>query len=437
MAASHTITQKFWLFALPSMLSQLLNSLFIIVDGFFIGQNLGDTGLAAINVAWPMVALIQATSMAIGTGAAVQLAIDVGREDIASARNARAHAVFMLISAAVILGTVFFLTYPVILPLLGANEDLYQLTAEYIRVVCICASCQVFTMGIMPLLRSVGRTLSAMCLTILGLLGNIVLDWLFIQYFNWGMQGVALATAMSQGICGFLGLFLLLRDGGLSGSPYTFRPHLRQMLRILHLGCSAFGLTVSTSILILFTNLQALRYGGTEGIAVYAVLSYILGSVIPLVSGVGDGIQPLFGNAYGAKDWKTIHQLRRMGFSLAVGAALLCSLGCWIFRHQLPLVFGASPSAAELVSGAIWTLVLAFPFMAIVRFCCSYFCALSLPKESSVLAYGEPLIAQPCFLFLLPLLWKLSGVWMSYPAAILCMAGIALFMLRQHKQTES
>ena len=87
---------KFWQYALPSMLSQLLNSLFIIVDGFYVGQNMGDAGLAAINVAWPMVALIQAVSMAIGTGGAVLLAINVGRKDEASARKAQDYSVLML-----------------------------------------------------------------------------------------------------------------------------------------------------------------------------------------------------------------------------------------------------------------------------------------------------------------------------------------------------
>ena len=435
MGKNRSIRQNFWLFALPSMLGQLLNSLFIIVDGFFIGQNLGDTGLAAINVAWPLVALIQAISMSIGTGGAVQSAIDTGREDMGSARNARNHAVFMLVCTSVLLGFGFHLTYPVILPLLGANEVLYPLTAEYIRVVCICAACQVFTTGVMPLLRGMGRTLAAMSLTILGLVGNIFLDWLFIQHFDWGMQGVALATALSQGACGFLGLALLLSRRGWYAKKRPFRPQLRQMGRILRLGCSTFGLTMSTSVLILLTNLQALRYGDTQGVAVYAVLSYVLGSVIPLVSGVGDGIQPLFGHAFGAGREDDIVKLRHMGFSLAIGASLLCSGGILVFRRQLPLVFGASPSAAAEVAGALWTLALAFPFMAAVRFSCSYFCALGQPRESSLLAYGEPLAAQPLFLFLLPLVWKLEGVWMSYPAAMVCMAGMAVFLLRRHRRT--
>ena len=432
MLPSHTVRKRFWAYTLPSMFGQLLNSLFIIVDGFFIGQNLGDAGLAAINVAWPLVALIQAVSMAVGTGGSVQLAIDVGRGDLLSARRARDHAVFMLFLSAVILGGVFFVSYPVLLPLLGANQELSPLTAAYIRVVCICAACQVFTTGVMPLLRGCGKAIPAMCLTVLGLVGNIVLDWLFIQYFSWGMEGVALATALSQGASGFLGLFLLLVHREFRIARPAFRPVLSQMKRILRLGCPTFGLTISTSVLILLTNLQAMRYGGTEGVAVYAVLSYVLGSVLPLVSGVGDGVQPLLGNAYGAQDSSAIVRLRHMGLGLAVGTAVFCSTVCWIFRPLLPLVFGASPSASLKVEGAIWTLCLAFPFMAVLRFCSSYFCALGRAGISSILAYCEPLLAQPFFLFLFPLLWKLSGVWMSYPAAVIVMAAAALILVRKN-----
>ena len=102
---------KFWRFALPSMLSQLLNSLFIIVDGFYIGQNMGDAGLAAINVAWPMVAVIQSVSMAIGTGGAVLLAINVGRKDEISAKKAQNLSVFMLAAASLIFGLGFYFLY--------------------------------------------------------------------------------------------------------------------------------------------------------------------------------------------------------------------------------------------------------------------------------------------------------------------------------------
>ena len=429
-----TLEGKFWRFALPSMLAQLLNSFFIIVDGYFIGQNLGDTGLAAINVAWPMVALIQAISMAIGIGGAVRMAMDVGREDMDSAMKECSHAVLMLLITTLILGLGFFLSYPYILPFLGANEELYPLTSQYIRVVCVCAACQVLSTGLLPLLRGQGRTMAAMALTILGLLGNICLDWTFIYRFQMGMRGVALATAISQGLSAGICFILLVTNKKWPVKLRGLKIELRRVREILHYGISPFGLTISTSILIMLTNLQALRYGDTEGVAVYAVLSYILGSVIPLVSGVGDGIQPLLSNAYGAGNWTAVAKLRRKGLSLAVGASLLCSLLCFLFKAQLPELFGASASAAEKCMNAMWTLCLAFPFMAAVRFLCSYFCALGMPKASSILAYCEPLAAQPLFLYLTPLLFKLEGVWLSYPLAVILMTAAALLLLKGHRR---
>ena len=414
------------------MLSQLLNSLFIIVDGFFIGQNMGDAGLAAINVAWPMVALIQAVSMAIGTGGAVLLAINVGRKDFVSAKKAQNYAVMMLTMTALIFGLGYYFTYPYILPLLGANQELYPLAAEYMKVVCVFSVCQVMTTGLLPLLRGAGKTMSAMILTILGLFGNIYLDYLYIHHFQWGMAGAALATAISQGICA-VPCCLILTFRKCPRAP-MWPPEPKRMLAISYFGFSAFGLTISSSVLILMGNLQALKYGGTRGVAVYAILSYVLGSVIPLVSGVGEGIQPLLGNAYGAYDWKAIHSLRKKGLTLAVAAAAVCSILCWIFRRELPILFGASPLSAEEGMRAMWTIVIAFPLMALVRFSCSYFCALGMPAASSILAYGEPLAAQPIFLYLLPLFMGLEGVWISYPAAMVLMTAAAVLLHGAHNK---
>lgn len=433
---SQPLERQFWRYALPSMFSQLLNSFFIIVDGFFIGQNLGDTGLAAINVAWPLVAVIQAVSLAIGTGGAVRLATAVGAGDTEEALKVRGNTIIMLLAAALLLGFGFYFSYPALLPMLGANEQLYPLAAQYMQMVCFLSACQIFTTGLLPILRGMGRSVTAMVLMVTGLLGNIFLDWLCIQYFHWGMSGAALATGAAQGVCALFILPILLFHKGWPVRTGQFVPEKQRMLSILHHGISPFGLALSTSILILLNNLRAMRYGGTEGVAVYAVLSYVLGSVMPLVSGVGDGIQPLLSRARGAGLWDTLHRLQRKGLALAIGVALVCSGGCWLLRDLLPLVFGASPSAAGQGSAAMWTLVLAFPFMAVVRFSSSYFCAVSKPAASSLLAYAEPLGAQPLFLLVLPLFWGLTGVWLAYPAAVILMAAVSLWLLRLEKLDE-
>lgn len=429
---SAAIRGQFWRYALPSMFSQLLNSCFIIVDGLFIGRNLGDAGLAAINVAWPIVALIQAVSLAVGTGGAVRLATALGRGDEDEALTARGNAVLLLAASAVALGVGLGLTYPYILPLIGANEELYPLAAAYIRVVCLLTVCQVFATGLLPLVRSAGRTLAAMTVTVGGLLGNIFLDWLFIQRFQWGLPGAALATGLSQGACALAALPLLLAHKGWPLRLGQFAPCKRMIKGILHYAVSPFGLSISTSAILLITNLRALRYGGTQGVAVYAVLSYVLGSVIPLISGVGDGLQPLVSYARGARDWQGLCHLRRKGLALAVAVAVISGVACFALREVLPAVFGASPEAAAQGAAAMWTLTLACPFVAVVRFSCSYFCAVGEPLAGGILAYGEPLGAQPLFLFTLPLWLQLEGVWVAYPAAVMLTAAVAVVLTRRH-----
>ena len=432
MTGGKPITGQFWRYALPSMFSQLLNSFFIIVDGFFVGQNLGDAGLAAINVAWPLVAVIQAASLAIGTGGAVRLATALGRGEEEEALRVRGNTLVLLGLAAALLGGGLYLGYPYLLPLMGANAELYPLAAEYCRVVCVLAACQVATTGMLPLVRGSGRAVAAMWVMVLGLLGNIGLDWLFIHQFQWGLAGAAFATALAQGLCAAAAAPVLLCHRGRPVRAAQFRIQWGRVRGILHYGISPFGLSLSTSVILLITNLRALRYGGTRGVAVYAVLSYVLGSVIPLVSGVGDGIQPLLSYARGAGDQHALAGLRRKGLGLALGAAVVCSAVCFALRATLPLVFGASPAATAEGAAAMWTLAAAYPFMAVLRFYCSYFCAVGEPKASSILAYGEPLAAQPVFLFTLPLLWGLEGVWIAYPAAVAVMAAAALWMLSRH-----
>ena len=430
------LKRQFFRYALPSMLSQLLNSCFIIVDGFFIGRNLGDIGLAAINVAWPITAFIQAVSLGLGLGGAVRLSTALGRGDKEEAALARGNTLTALAAAGVAMSVGLWLACPVILPLIGAKGELYAPALEYSRMICALALGQTINTGALPLLRGCHKTMQAMSFTVVCLLSNIFMDWLFIQAFQWGLAGAAVATGSAQILCALLAVPTLLAARELPLRRADFAPRWRMIRGIVQYGISPFGLSISTSVILLITNLQALHWGGTRGVAVYAVLSYLLGAVIPLVSGVGDGVQPLLSYARGAGEWGQLALLRRWGLSLAVGMAVLCSVLTWVGRSQLPLVFGASPEATAEGAAAMWTLCIGYPFMAVVRFCSSYFCAVGEPVFSGILAYGEPLGTQPLMLLVLPLFLGLTGVWVAWPAAVALTAVAALVLLAVQESKE-
>lgn len=424
-------TRAFFRAVLPSMLSQLLNGFFIIVDGFFIGGAMGDEGLAAINVAWPVVAVLMSTGLGIGTGGAVLAAAARGRGDREAAGRARGTALTVLAAACCLLTGFLLLSYRAILPLIGAKDSLYPLAEEYLRVIVTLGSVQVISAGLMPLLRGMGRPLAAMGVMVEGLLLNIFLDWLFVWVLQGGMAGAAIATITAQAAGIPVGLWLLLRDRDVPCRRAQFVPRARLCGRILALGASPFALSVSASVVILLTNLQALRCGGTEAVAVYAVLSYVFGSLYPLLTGVGEGAQPLISYCHGAGDRAGLRFLRRACFALALGCALVLAGGAWLARTQAGILFGAGPdTAAEAARAMLWV-CLCLPFYGIARICSSYFCATGQAKLASLLAFGEPLAAQPLALFLLPLAFGLDGVWSSLLAAYLALAAAGLFLLRR------
>ena len=429
-------TKNFLKAVLPSMLSQMLNGFFIIVDGFFIGGAMGDSGLAAINIAWPIVAVIMSTGMGLGTGGAVLTAIARGEGDSKTAAKVRGNTLLALAAASVLLMGIFWFTYPTLLPLMGAVDNLYPLAASYIQVVILFAAVQVFSSGLLPLLRGSGKPVAAMAVMIQGLLMNIFLDWLLVWKLNWGMFGAAAATLLAQFSGVPVALVLLLGNRDISLRASDFLPCKNLLRKMVVLGASPFGLSVSVSAVILLNNVQALHYGGANAVAVYAILSYVFGSLHPLLSGVGEGSQPLISYCHGAKDRTGMRFVRKAAFYMVLCVAAVLAAGAWLTRYQAGLLFGAGPQAAEgAAQGMLWY-CLCLPFFGIARICSSYFCATAQSRMANLLAFAEPLLVQPVCLVVLPMFFGVQGIWAAAFAAYFLLAVAGLAMLYRELQVQ-
>ena len=339
--------EQFYRYVIPAMASQLLTGFFIIVDGFFIGQSIGDVGLASINILWPIAAVILATGLGIGSGGSVVMTHAMGAGDTEKALAARGNTLLCLGAATVLLTAALGLSYPWLLRLLGATGELYQPAADYTVVVVLAGGLQIFNSGLNPLLRGSGRTVAAMAIMIFSLLCNILLDWLFIAVFAWGMRGAALATVTAQGLSALAALLCLLMNKNAPVHARQFCPDPHLCKKLLTVGVSPFGLSMSASVLIMLTNWQCIRYGGAGAVATYAILSYVLGALQPLLSGIGEGIQPLVSFCHGAGDLAAQHHLQRRALRLLLAVAAVLCAGTFLAREQLPLLFGASSETAR------------------------------------------------------------------------------------------
>lgn len=424
----HSVRREFFKNVLPSMIAFAFTGVYAIVDGFFVGRNVGDAGLAGINVAYPLVSLIQAAGTGIGMAGAIQIAINKGKGDEEAEKQYLGNAFVLLLAAGVLLTVSLLFAYPAILRLFGAGGDIYTYAAGYIRIIAAGAAIQVFSTGMVPVIRNYDGAVMAMAAMVAGFVTNIVFDWLFVSVFGYGVEGAAVATLMGQMVTLVPGIVFLVRKVGLFHYA-RFAPKGSVLRYLVTIAASPFGLTLSPNIVIMIINKGAIIYGGELAVSCYAVVSYVICVAQLLIQGIGDGAQPLIGRYYGSDSPKEVRKVRTMAYTMAAGVTILC-IGAIIFsRNVLAGVFGVSGEVQVMYADVIQYFAIGLIFAAFLRVTTSYFYAVEKNISAYVLIYGEPTLLALLVAFVLPRLLGITGVWISPPMTQCCLTLIGAFLL--------
>lgn len=192
-------------YVVPAVLAMALSGVYAIVDGFFVGNRIGDPGLSAINFAYPVTAFLEAVVTGIGMGGAVHYALSIGRGRREKARQYGAAALWGLLAAGAVLSLALWLTAEPMLYAMGARGELLRLGTEYNQVITAGGFLQILGVGLVPLLRNRAGSFPATAVMTAGFVLNILLDYLFVWQLDWGMTGAALATIIGQGAAALLG----------------------------------------------------------------------------------------------------------------------------------------------------------------------------------------------------------------------------------------
>lgn len=425
------MNRNFFRAVLPSMLAFAFSGVYAIVDGLFVGRSIGDLGLAAINLAYPVTAFIQAVGTGLGMGGAIQIAFALGREDDGAQRRFLGNTLLALGLACAVCTALLCAGLVPILRLFGAEGELLTLSAEYGRIIVLGASLQLLSTGLIPVLRNYDGAILAMFSMIAGFFFNVGLDYLFVMVLGWGMTGAALATLAGQAVTVVVSLLCLMKKGKLREAARA-RPCTAAFRRILTTGVSPFGLTLSPNLVIIVLNRSAIAYGGDRAVACYAVISYIVCVAQLLLQGIGDGSQPLFSRCHGAGEFGQVHGYRRRAYWFSFGVALFCMGLLFALRVGLPTWFGASPQAVGDVAAALPIFLAGLLFAAFLRVSTSYFYAVGDLLPAGVLIYGEPLLLLLLLTVGPPRLWGVNGVWLCVPLTqgLLSLAGALLLFRR-------
>lgn len=429
------IYNQFWKNVLPAMVSFAFSGVYAIVDGIFVGQNTGDVGLAAVNIAYPLTAFIQAMGVGIGMAGAIFLAIYIGQGEQSKEEKYLKTTCTLLLMFSVIV-TLFLSVFHVpLLKLFGANNMILEYSTSYMKVIALGSVFQILGTGLIPIIRNYNGAHLAMWAMIAGFTTNVVLDWLFISVLSYGTAGAAVATVIGQAVMMIPCLiFLTIKKKCFHLS--TFKIDGILVKDILFTALSPLGLTLTPNIIIIILNKAAIFYGNELAVACYAIISYVVCIVQLLLQGIGDGLQPLLGRYYGAKDIESIQKIRKMAYIFASITAICCMVMLYLLRNIMPHLFGASGDAASMYAEILPYFLLGFVFLAFLRVTTSYFYATQKKQYANVLICGEPILLAILGGFLLPGFWELDGVWLAVPITQFCLAAIGLLFVKR-TNTES
>lgn len=419
--------KKYLGYIFPSMLSFLLTGVYSIVDGIFVGRAMGDDGLTAINIAWPLVALIIALGTGIGMGASVMVSLNRGAKQHKEADRMEGNAFFLLFFGAVLLTLFLYLFGSPLMTLLGARGSIHELGMIYLYYILPGGVVQVIASGMIPLMRNRGASLYTMISMACGCLLNIILDYCFVLEWDLGLMGAALATVFGQVLTLLFGIFFYLKKENRIPIKNII-PNKKSVSAILKVAVSPFGLTYLPSVTIIFMNLQCLKYGGEEAVSAYSVLAYIVSFMELLVQGISDGSQPLLSLSKGRQDKKALKNYTRWTFVLGIGLGILSGSFVYLARCLIPAFYGTGRQAAAFIVQSAPFFALVMVLYGLTKPTISYFYATGKLFQSGFLVYGE-VVLTILTIFTLPMFLGLNGVWLTMPVVQIILSLCSLFFL--------
>lgn len=338
-------------FAVPCVISMLINSIYNIVDQIFIGKGVGTLGNAATNVIFPLVIIFNAIAGLIGNGAAANLSLKLGENDKKSAAKSIGQAVSLSMVISVVVSVIAYIFIPQLVYLFGCTESVYQYAIDYGRIIIIGAPFMLIYSSLSNIIRADGSPKYSMFMLVIGAIINIILDPIFIFTFNMGVKGGAIATVIGQVISFIIAVAYLGKVKSVKLTKEDFKLD-KNTFRILSLGLSSFITQATILVLFIFMNNimtklgASTKFGADIPLSVYGVISKINSLYISTVLGISIGAQPIIGFNYGAGNEIRVKETIKKVLIVNFITGIIFNIIFVLFPRQLAGIFISNTDAS-------------------------------------------------------------------------------------------
>lgn len=416
-----SISKLLYTLAVPTIIGQLVNLLYNVIDRIFIGRMAnGDIAMAGVGVAMPIILLVSAFAMLFAAGGAPLSAIEMGKQDNDKAEEIMSNCFSMLISGGIILTILFLVFKEPILWAFGASNATIGYGLDYLSIYLIGTIFVQISLGMNLFINTQGFTKIGMFAVIIGAIINIVLDPILIFGFGMGVKGAALATIISQGISAIFVLkFLFGKKSILKIRKKYLKLNKKLALSIVALGVAPFIMQATESLVLVSLNNQLLKYGGDLAVGAMTIMSSIMQVIMMPLMGLTQGAQPIISYNFGAKEMDRVKKTFKLLFIICVSySAVMVSL-IMIFPEFFVSIFNNKQELVEITSWAMKIYFVGMCLFGAQIACQQTFLALGQAKTSLIIAMLRKIVLLIPLIFILPMFIEdgLTAVLLAEPIA--------------------
>ncbi len=426
--------------AIPTVLAQLVQLLYNVVDRIFVGriEDVGSLALAGLGVSFPVISLIIAFASLIGVGGATRAAIAMGAKDNKTAEKLLGNAITLIVTTSIILTIVFMLLREPLLFAFGASANTIEFASGYLSIYLLGTIFVQTTLGLNMFITNQGFAKTSMMTVLIGCFLNIILDPIFIFHFDMGVKGAALATIISQAVSALWVLrFLLSKKSFLKIRKENFTLSPIILKSIVSLGISTFIMQSTESLIQLVFNKGMQVYGGDMHVALMSILFSLMQIVFLPIMGLGQGAQPIISYNYGAGNESRAKQTFKclllinciFSFSMVAIILLIPQGFIGLFTDDIELI--------NLGKNAVRIYIFGMSFMGIQMACQQTFVATGRAKISVFLAMLRKIILLTPLAIILPQVTNLGfwGVLIAEPISDILSATTSLILFLVFRKT--
>lgn len=421
-------------FTLPSIIMMIFTSIYGVVDGFFVSNFVGKTPFAAVNFIYPFLMILGSVGFMFGTGGSALIAKTMGARELEKAKRLFSLLIYVSTACGILIAVLGMFSLRPVAALLGAEGAMLEDCVTYGRIILAALPAYMLQLEFQSLFVTAEKPHLGLVVTVAAGVTNMVLDALLVAVFRLGLSGAAAATAISQCVGGIVPLIYFARPNSsllqLRGTKWDGGA----LVRVCVNGSSELMSNISMSVVSMLYNVQLIKYAGEDGVAAYGVLMYVSFTFISAFIGYSVGTAPVISYHYGAENHGEMRSLLKKSLIIIGAFSLAMMIAAEALARPLSLVFVSyDPALLALTLRGFMIYSFSFLFSGIAIFGSSFFTALNNGLVSALISFLRTLLFQSAAVLILPLIWKIDGIWLSCVAAELMAAVVTAVFLAAYR----